>query len=144
QRHYVDPVDQHTVAQGVDDHSDLTTNYMNAKVEELGPWMQEDERQKAMEAERYQATLKLRKYAVAVGFFISFSLVLGIIAWQLLTNIITPENAIIVLFFILFGLGGYALITSMILKWVWGKFHTHNLRALPIVLTTFASSALLI
>lgn len=144
EKHYVDPVDQHTVAQGVDNHSELTAHYKNAKVEDLGPWMQEDDRQKAMEAERYKIILGLRTSAILLGFLISLTLVIGIAAWQLLTNVITPENAIMILFIILIGLGGYLAIAFLTLKWVWGRFNAHNLRASPIVLASITSTSLLI
>ena len=142
--HYVDPKDQHTVAEGVEDHSYLTTFYAEAKKEELGPWMQEADRQKALEAERFQIIFSLRKSAISAGIFTSTPVVFGIIVWQFLTFAITPANGMIVLLLILFGLGGYVLVTYLCLKWVVETFHKHALRAFPIAATTLASLVLLI
>ena len=142
--HYVDPKDQHEAAEGIADHSELTTFYAEAKKEVLGPWMQEADRQKAMEEDRYRVILGLRKSAALVGVHISLPIVVGIIVYQLLTNIVTPENAIMILFIILIGLGIYVLIAISLFKWVLQKFYMHNLRPAPIVLTTIASISLLI
>ena len=139
ENHYVDAKDQHIAAEGVADHSDLTTFYAEAKKEELGPWMQEADRQKVLEEERNKVVLGLRKSAVLVGLSISLTVVAGIAIGQFFMNFITIENATYALPVIILGLLGFIALTFLLLRWVTRTFNTHNLRALPITLTTLLS-----
>jgi len=139
ENHYVDAKDQHIAAEGVADHSDLTTFYAEAKKEELGPWMQEADRQKVLEEERNKVVLGLRKSAVLVGLSISLTVVAGIALGQFFMNFITIENATYALPVIILGLLGFIALTFLLLRWVTRTFNTHNLRALPITLTTLLS-----
>ena len=139
ENHYVDAKDQHIAAEGVADHSDLTTFYAEAKKEELGPWMQEADRQKKLEEERNQVVRGLRKSAVLVGLSISLTVVVGIALGQFFMNFITIENATYALPVIILGLLGFIGLTFVLLRWVIRTFNNHNLRALPITLTTLLS-----
>jgi hypothetical protein len=82
ENHYVEPLDQHIAAEGVPDHSDLTTFYAEAKVENLGPWMQEEDRQKALEVERNTIQTDLRKSVILIGLSISLPVVFGVLLGQ--------------------------------------------------------------
>ncbi|HEY8992907.1 MAG TPA: hypothetical protein VIM37_03615 [Candidatus Microsaccharimonas sp.] len=139
ENHYVDPVDQHTVAEGVPDHSDLTTFYAEAKVENLGPWMQEADRQKALGDERNKIQTGLRKSSVLIGLSISLPVVFGILIGQFaMTNTTIADG--ITAAFVLAGLGVVVLLlTFLLLKWVGARFQKHSVRALPITLTTLLS-----
>lgn len=142
--HYVDSKDQHTAASGVDDHSDLTTAYVEAKVKVLGPWMQETDRQKILKTERDKIQTGLRKSIVLIGLSISLPIVFGILVEQLgmaKVDLINAYSSI----FLLLGLGITGVLTTfLLLKWVSRRFHKHNLRALPITLTTLLTLFLVI
>jgi hypothetical protein len=139
ENHYVDPVDQHIAAEGVPDHSDLTTFYAEAKVEDLGPWMQEADRQKALEEERNKIQTGLRKSSVLIGLSISLPVVFGILLGQFAMTDTTIADGITAAF-TLAGLGVLVLIlTFLLLKWVGKRFQKHSVRALPITLTTLLS-----
>lgn len=144
ENHYVDSKDQHIAAEGVADHSELTVFYANAKKEELGPWMQEGERQAAMKKDRDALTLTLRKSAVLIGLCASLPVVIGIILGQFFMTHLSIENAMLILFLIIFAVGGFMVLTYVLFKWVGETFHHHNLRALPITLTTLASLVFII
>ena len=137
--HYVDPLDQHIAAEGVPDHSDLTTFYAEAKVEELGPWMQEADRQKTMEDERNKIQTGLRTSVVLIGLSISLPVVFGILLGQFaMTNTTISDG--VTLAFALAAMGFIvAVITFLLLKWVGGRFQKHSVRALPITITTLGS-----
>ncbi|HEY8886631.1 MAG TPA: hypothetical protein VIM31_04000 [Candidatus Microsaccharimonas sp.] len=144
ENHYVDAKDQHEAATGVEDHSDLTTFYAKAKEEELGPWMQEADRQEALQAKRDQIILGLRGSAVLVGLAISLPVAIGIVLGQFFMTHVNLKNAIPIFFLILFGLGGFFALTFVLYKWVGTRFQHHNIRALPITLTTLLSLALIV
>lgn len=144
ENHYVDPKDQHIAAEGVSDHSDLTVFYANKKNETLGPWMQEADRQAALQADRDAVVRRLRKSAFLIGLYTSLPVVIGIVLVQFFMTHVSLENAIPIIFLIIFGFGGYFVLTYVLFKRVGNTFHDHNLRALPITLTTLASLSFLI
>lgn len=146
EKHYVDPKGQHIAAEGVPTHSELTTMYRNAHKEELGRWMQEDERQAVMEKERNTVTTNLRKSSVLVGICISLPVVLGILIGQLgMTRVgINQADAMALSFLLLFLTAGLLLLTYALFKWVEQTFHDHTLKALPISLTVLGSLFFLI
>jgi hypothetical protein len=139
ENHYIDPLDQHIVAEGVPDHSDLTTFYAEAKVENLGPWMQEKDRQKALEDERNTIQTGLRKSVILIGLSISLPVVFGILLGQFaMTNTTIGDG--VTLAFVLALLGVTVAVTTLLLfKWVRARFQKHSVRAIPIVLTTLGS-----
>lgn len=139
EKHYVDAKDQHIAAEGAPTHSELSTLYPGVTKEEKGPWMQEDERQAAMEKDRHKIISGLRKSAVLIGFCISLPVVLGIILGQLLMTSLTPNNVMAYVFLMVLFLGGFVLMTFFLYKWVGQTFRIHALRALPITLTTLLS-----
>ena len=142
--HDVDQHDQDFVGVGIPDRSELTTFYAEAKKEELGPWMQENERQEAMAKERDKVQISLRGSALRIGLFISLPVVLGIIIGQILMSNVDLKNAVPILFLVILGILAFLGFTYASLKWVGGEFQKHNLKALPITLTTIVSMALLI
>ncbi len=144
ENHYVDPGSQYAAAEGVPDHSELTTLYRDPPKIELGQWMHEDERQAALETKRATVITSLRKSAILVGLAISTPVVLGIIFEQFFTTTVNLKNAIPILFLIIFGLAGYFALSIHLFKWAARTFHNHTLRALPISLTTVISLLLLI
>jgi len=143
EKHFVDPKDQHTVAEGVPTHSELTTLYPGVVKKEKGPWMQEDERQAAMEKDRHKIISSLRKSALAIGVCISLPVVLGIIIGQILMTSLTPDNVMVYVCLMILLLGGLSLLTYFLFKWVGQTFRSHALRALPISLTTLLSLLLI-
>ena len=146
ENHYVDPGDQHIAAEGVEDHSELTTHYAEAKREELGPWMQEHERQKAFETERSDVIKGLRRSSFVIGLFMSLPVVLGILIGQFaLTSVPANDpNAMAYLIGLIFAVGIAAAITFSLFKWVSQTFYNHSLRALPISLAILACIAFLV
>ena len=142
--HYIDPLDQHTAAEGVPDHSELTTLYRDPPKVELEHWMHEDERQAALETKRSTVTTNLRKSAILIGLALSVPVVLGIIFEQLFTTTVSLANAILILLLIILGFAGYLALSVHLFKWVAQTFHNHTLRALPISLTTLLCLFLLI
>jgi hypothetical protein len=142
--HYVDPLDQNISAEGVPDHSDLTTFYAEAKVEELGPWMQEADRQKALEADRNKIQTGLRTSVILIGLSISLPVVFGILLGQFaMTNTTVSDGVTLAFTLALLGVS-VAVITFLLLKWVGGRFQKHSVRALPITLTTLGSLVLVV
>lgn len=142
ENHYVDPKDQRIAAEGVEDHSDLTTFYIEANHEELGPWMQEGERQKALEAERNKIAKGLRTSIVPIGLFLGLPVIFGIILGQIaLSGIVKQQDADAMAYVIgmIFAAGITLAITLGLFKWISNTFHNHALRALPITLTVLAS-----
>lgn len=141
ENHYVDPKDQRIAAEGVSDHSELTTFYAEAKKEDLGPWMQEADRQAAMKKERDDVVAGLRKSSVLVGLYVSLPVVLGLILGQLalLRGGMNQADAMLFAFLLLFLLAILVGITHALFKWVGKTFHNHTVRALPITLTTLLS-----
>lgn len=140
--HTVDPKDQHLSAEGVTDHSDLTTFYAEAKKEVLGPWMQEDERQAVMQKERDKIQIGLRKSVVLIGLSISIPVILGILVGQLvMVNLQTGgvSNGGPIIFIVFLLIPTVTVTTILLLKWVSTRFQKHSLRALPITLTTLLS-----
>lgn len=148
ENHYVDPKDQHEAAQGIEDHSDLTVFYAEAKKEDLGPWMQEADRQVAMEKERRAVITSLRTSALRIGFYLSLPVMLGILLGQFAIFRTGPgineADAMVLAFVLLILLAGWAILTYNLLKRVGETFHKHTLRPLPIVLTTLFSLFFLI
>jgi hypothetical protein len=148
ENHYVDPKDQHEAAQGIEDHSDLTVLYAETKKEDLGPWMQEDDRQVAMEKDRREVITSLRASALRIGMYLSLPVVLGILLGQFSFYRTGPgineADAMALAFVILFLFAGWAILTYNLLKRVGETFHKHTLRPLPIVLTTLLSLIFLI
>lgn len=146
ENHYVDPGDQHIAAEGVEDHSELTTNYLEAKHETLGPWMQEDERQKAFEKDRSDIIKGLRAASVPIGLFVSIPVVLGILIGQFaLTSVPANDpNAMAYVIGLIFAVGIAGIITVSLFRWVSRTFYNHSLRALPITLTILACVAFLV
>lgn len=146
ENHYVDPGDQHITAEGVEDHSELTQHYVEAKHEVLGPWMQEHERQEALEAERFAVIKGLRKASFLIGLFMSLPVVLGILIAQFaMTSVPANDpNAMAYRIGLIFAVGIAALITFSLFKWVSQTFYNHSLRALPISLTILACIAFLV
>ena len=142
--HYIDPLDQHTAAEGVPDHSELTTLYRDPPKVELEHWMHEDERQAALETKRSTVTTNLRKSAILIGLALSVPVVLGIIFEQLFTTTVSLANAILILLLIILGFAGYLALSIHLFKWVAQTFHNHTLRALPISLTTLFCLFLLV
>jgi hypothetical protein len=134
--HSVDSGDQHIAAEGVADHSDLTTFYAEAKHEVLGPWMQEDERQKAMQIERDKIQTGLRKSVILIGLGISMPLVLGILLGQLFLAFATPSTVYTFIFIVIILSLALLITTVILLRWVAERFQKHSIRALPITLTT--------
>lgn len=146
ENHYVDPKDQHTVAEGVADHSELTAFYADAKKEDLGPWMQEDERQAAMEEKRYKAQTGLRKSAVLIGLGISMPVVLGMLLEQLIVSQLRTNNIGQIgpfIFIIILLIPCFLVAALIILKHVTKRFHAYSIRALPITFTTLLSLLLI-
>lgn len=139
ENHYVDAKDQHEAASGIEDHSDLTTFYSQAKQKELGPWMQEADRQASLKAERDKIQTGLRKSAVLIGLCVSLPIALGILLGKLAISKVDSVDVTPVLF--LLGLLGIGLLimTIVLLKWVEERFQRHSIRALPITLTTLLS-----
>ncbi|MDB5179992.1 MAG: hypothetical protein JWN12_624 [Candidatus Saccharibacteria bacterium] len=146
ENHYVDSKDQHEAAQGVEDHSELTVFYAKAKEEDLGPWMQEDDRQAAMEKERNNVIAGLRKSSILVGLCMSLPVVLGLLLGQLalIRDTFNQTDAMILAFLLLFLLAGLLGITYALFRWIGKTFHKHTVRALPITLTTLLSLFFLI
>jgi hypothetical protein len=142
ENHYVDPKDQHEAAQGIEDHSDLSVLYAEAKEENLGPWMQEDDRQAVLQDKRNTIVLDLRKSAILIGLSISLPVAIGIVLAQFFMTHVSLKNAIPILFLIILGIGGFFALTFALLKWVGTRFQRHNIRALPITATTLLSLAL--
>jgi hypothetical protein len=134
--HSVDSGDQQLAAEGIADHSDLTTFYAEAKHAVLGPWMQENERQAMLQKEREKIVLTLRRSSLLVGISVSLPVVVGIVLGQFFMTHVTLKNAIPFLFLIIFGFGGLLGMTIALLRWVGKTFNDHNIRALPITLTT--------
>lgn len=136
EHHYVDPKDQHEAATGVEDHSDLTTFYAVPKKEVLGPWMQEGDRQKALQADLDKIQTGLRKSSVLVGLSVSLPVVLGILLGQYVFS--STELAIAgPLLFVFIMLGLLLVITTIVMfMWVGKRFQKHGVRALPVTLTT--------
>lgn len=146
ENHYVDSGDQHLAAEGVADHSELTAFYAEAKKEDLGPWMQEDERQAAMEEKRYKAQTGLRKSSVLIGFGISMPVVLGILLEQLIISQLhvgDVSQAGPLIFIIILLIPCFLVATLIILKQVTERFHAYSIRALPITFTTLLSLLLI-
>jgi len=135
ENHYVDAGDQHEAATGVEDHSDLTTFYAKPVEVELGPWMQEADRQVALQKERDTIQLGLRKSVALIGISIAMPVVLGILLGQLFMTNANPDKVyffifiVIILTLILLG------ITIGLLRWVGAQFQHYSIRALPITLT---------
>jgi len=139
QNHYVDSGDQREAASGVEDHSDLSVFYASKKVEDLGPWMQEADRQKILQAERDKISLGLRKSIVLIGLNVSLPIILGILLIQLIISNTTPDKVNTLIFIvILLGLG-LVILTIVLLKWVVDRYQKYSIRALPITLTTLLS-----
>ena len=142
--HYVDPLDQNISAEGVPDHSDLSTFYAEAKVVELGPWMKEADRQKALEGGRNKIQTGLRTSVIPIGLSISLPVIFGILLGQFaMTNTTIADGVTLAFILALLGVS-VAVITFLLLKWVGGRFQKHSVRALPIILTTLGSLVLVI
>jgi hypothetical protein len=144
ENHYVDPKDQIGEAEGVSDHSDLTTFYAEAKTEDLGPLLQEADRQKVMEDERNKIQTGLRKSVVLIGLSISMPVVFGILVGQLAMSQTNLSDGITFAF--LLAASGIVLLimTFLMFKWVGKRFQKHGVRALPITLTTLLTLFLVI
>jgi len=146
ENHYVDPKDQHIAAEGVPAHSELTTMYRDAQKVELGHWMHEDERQAAMEKDRHDIILGLRKPALSLGLAMSVPVILGILLAQLSMsrNELSQTDAMALQFLLLFLLASLVWLTYALLKRIGETFRKHTVRASPVVLTTIASLIFLI
>ena len=146
ENHYVDAKDQHIAAEGVADHSELTTFYAEVKKEDLGPWMQEADRQAAMKKERDDVVAGLRKSSILVGLYVSLPVVLGLILGQLalIRGDMNQADAMLFAFLLLFLLAVVIGISYGLFRWVGKTFHNHTVRALPITLTTLFSLFFLI
>ena len=136
ENHYVDPKDQHIAAEGVPSRSDLTTAYRDAAHETLGPWMKEDERQAAMEKDRQKIIRGLRKSAFLIGASISIPVVISVAIVKFMTTQVNTENEIYLVFALVLAFGIFLGITYSMFKWVGQTFRNHNLRAMPITVTT--------
>lgn len=146
ENHYVDPKDQHIAAEGVADHSELTTAYIDAKNEPLGPWMGEQERQASFEEERNKLTKGLRKSVVPIGIFLGLPVVFGILIGQIALTGVDPQdpNAMAYVIGMIFAAGIALALTLGLFRWVGHTFQNHALRALPITLTVLGSLVFLI
>jgi hypothetical protein len=144
EHHYVDPKDQHEAATGVEDHSDLTTFYAKPKEEVLGPWMQEEDRQKALQAKLDSIQTGLRKSVVLIGLSVSMPVVLGILLGQLFIANATPEKVYTFIFLVIILTLALLVTTIVLYKWVGERFQKHGVRALPVTLTTLLTLFLII
>ena len=146
ENHYVDPKDQHIAAQGVPTRSELTTAYRNVEEKTLGPWMQENDRQAAMEKDRLKVITDLRKSSLLIGIALSVPVVTGILLYEfaLVRANMDPSASIILAFVLLFAAAAWAIVTFRLFKWVSETFRQHTLRALPTSFTTLLMLVLLI
>jgi hypothetical protein len=139
EKHYVDAGDQTIAAEGVEDHSELTTIYPGAVKSEIGPWMQEQDRQAHKSAERQRSIRKLRTSSVLIGFYASLPVVVSVIVGQLFMSTKTVVETYTVVFLVMLGLAAFTGLTFAIYRWIGRTFHAHEMRALPITLTILAS-----
>ena len=146
ENHYVDPKDQHIAAQGVPTRPELTTAYRNVQEKKLGPWMQEDDRQAAMEKDRLKVITDLRKSSLLIGISLSIPVVTGILLYEfaLVRAYMDPPTALILAFVLLFAAATWAIVTFRLFKWVSETFRQHTLRALPTSFTTLLILLLLV
>ena len=124
------------------DHPELSALYPTVKKEELGEWLQEDERQKikAEKAENFIAGI--RPKAPLIGLLIAVPFILSSILLQLLmliVGLIVRDNAMVIVFgAILVGLI-YTGILIATFKKVIDVFSAHRLRASYVTITILVS-----
>jgi hypothetical protein len=148
ENHYVDSKDQHIAAEGAPTHTELVGMYREAKKEVLSPWMQEDDRQAAMQKERDGVITDLRKSSLRIGFYLglpaALSIVLGTLALFRTGKDVNEADAMVLAFVLLFALAGWAIMSFALIKATGTIFRKHTLRPLPIILTILLSLVFLI
>jgi hypothetical protein len=144
ENHYVDPKDQTGAAEGVADHSDLTTVYPAAKKEQLSPWMHESARQAALEKTRTDTVAGLRKSIFTVGLALGLPVSLGLVSALYFLNSVTPDNALTMFLLIVITLAIYFGTSYALLAWASQTFRNHTLKASPVMLTILISLLVII
>jgi len=144
ENHYVDPKDQTGAAEGVADHSDLTTVYAAAKKEQLSPWMHKDARQAALEKTRTDTVAGLRKSIFTVGLALGLPVSLGLVSALYFLNSVTQENALAMLVLIVITLATYFGVSYALLVWASQTFRNHTVKASPVMLTILISLMIII
>jgi len=120
---------------------DLSSLYREAKREELGPWLTETQRQKALKDKRDAEIIGIRPSFALVGFLVALPVIMSIIMVNAIPIVIAAVTKDPTALAMITAAGGIFVLTAYIflsigcLRRAAAVFSQHGLRASPVILT---------
>lgn len=119
----------------IDDRSELTTLYPNAKTTLEGDLLSYEAREEKKEKERLRISLTLRRWFAVIGLLTPLPLVLGVLLFSVGIIFIREDTLIYLLLPIIFTFALWAYASYKSLGYVYNIFYNHSIRATPFVVT---------